>query len=201
MPTKRCSKCGTTKEHDCFYKRSDKPHLIQSHCIACLLIKRKEFDNTHSDKRKARDRKYRLANLEKRKQYLKTYHQENKEKTRLFFNTKYHSDLNFKLSQNIRNRIRMAIKRGSKASTTEILLGASIKDVSRYIESKFVNGMSWDLFMKGAIHIDHKKPCALFDLSDPEQQKECFHYTNLQPLFAIDNLLKGAKYEKEVPHR
>ena len=43
-----------------------------------------------------------------------------------------------------------------------------------------------------------KRPCASFDLTDPAQQKACFHYTNLQPLWAKDNLSKGAKYEHDV---
>lgn len=43
-------------------------------------------------------------------------------------------------------------------------------------------------------HLDHKRPCSSFELSNLEQQKQCFHYTNLQPLFVLDNLKKGAKY-------
>lgn len=54
--------------------------------------------------------------------------------------------------------------------------------------------MSWENY--GEWHIDHIKPCSSFDLSDPKQQKECFNYTNLQPLWAIDNLKKSYKYEK-----
>lgn len=52
--------------------------------------------------------------------------------------------------------------------------------------------MSWDNF--GEWYIDHIKPCCSFDLTDIEQQKKCFHYTNLQPLWAIDNLKKSGKY-------
>lgn len=51
--------------------------------------------------------------------------------------------------------------------------------------------------MSGKIHIDHIKPCTSFDLADPEQQKACFHYTNLQPLWAVDNLKKGEKWEEK----
>ena len=51
--------------------------------------------------------------------------------------------------------------------------------------------MTWD--NHGEWHIDHIKPCASFDLTDADQQRECFNYTNLQPLWAKDNLSKGAK--------
>jgi hypothetical protein len=47
----------------------------------------------------------------------------------------------------------------------------------------------------GLWHVDHIRPCASFDLTDPEQQAICFHYTNLQPLWAIDNIKKGARYD------
>jgi hypothetical protein len=57
--------------------------------------------------------------------------------------------------------------------------------------------MSWDNYGFRGWHIDHKKPCALFDLSLPEQQRECFHFSNLQPLWAADNLAKGVKSEKK----
>ena len=57
--------------------------------------------------------------------------------------------------------------------------------------------MTWELFMLGKIHVDHKKPCASFDLSQEKAQRECFHYTNLQPLWAKDNLKKGAKILNE----
>jgi len=55
----------------------------------------------------------------------------------------------------------------------------------------FIAGMSWANY--GEWHIDHKKPCALFDLRDTDQQRACFHYSNLQPLWAFDNRSKGAK--------
>ena len=51
---------------------------------------------------------------------------------------------------------------------------------------------SWDNY--GAWHIDHRRPCASFDLSDLNEQRKCFHFSNLQPLWAIDNIHKGNKY-------
>jgi hypothetical protein len=55
--------------------------------------------------------------------------------------------------------------------------------------------MNWNKFNKGEIHIDHIIPCSSFDLTKSEEQRKCFHYTNTQPLWAKENLSKGAKLE------
>lgn len=59
------------------------------------------------------------------------------------------------------------------------------------LEQQFTEGMTWENY--GEWHVDHIRPCVSFDLSIPEQQQECFHYTNLQPLWAKDNLQKSDK--------
>lgn len=62
------------------------------------------------------------------------------------------------------------------------------------MQLQFKDGMNWGNYNYNGWHIDHIKPCALFDLSKEEEQKKCFHYTNLQPLWGIDNLKKGDRY-------
>ena len=54
----------------------------------------------------------------------------------------------------------------------------------------FHPGMSWDNY-GSAWHIDHIRPCSSFDFSDPEQQKKCFHFSNLQPLWDEINTVKS----------
>ena len=71
------------------------------------------------------------------------------------------------------------------------LLGCSAEQLRTHLEEKFTDGMSWDNYGYRGWHIDHIRPCASFDLTDPQQQLECFHYTNLQPLWAEDNFKKG----------
>jgi hypothetical protein len=61
-----------------------------------------------------------------------------------------------------------------------------------YLAGKFKDGMTWE--NHGEWHIDHIKPCASFNLLDEGEQKKCFHYTNLQPLWASENLSKGCKF-------
>lgn len=85
-------------------------------------------------------------------------------------------------------------KRNPKFDTTIRLTGCSIQDLKHYLELQFQPGMTWDNYGLHGWHIDHIKPCASFDLTDPEQQKECFYFTNLQPLWAKENRMKSAQY-------
>jgi len=95
-------------------------------------------------------------------------------------------------------RIYHALKGTTKKSArTEALLGCSFFDFRRHMQAKFTDGMTWENYGQGW-HADHIIPCAAFDLSKPEDQRKCFHYTNLQPLWGPDNLAKGAKFVKGV---
>lgn len=71
--------------------------------------------------------------------------------------------------------------------------------LKKHLEKQFQNGMTWKNHTKDGWHIDHIIPCSFFDLSDPEQQKECFNYKNLQPLWAEDNLSKGNNIYESNP--
>lgn len=95
------------------------------------------------------------------------------------------------IAHNLRIRIRHALKSNSKCASTTKLLGITIAEFVKYFESKFTNGMSWN--NHGEWHIDHIVPCASFNLTKTSEQKKCFHYTNLQPLWAHDNCSKGSK--------
>jgi hypothetical protein len=106
------------------------------------------------------------------------------------------SDPEFKIMKTLRSRLNNALKRqdSSKCKSTIELTGCSITFLKSYLEERFTCGMSWS--NHGEWHIDHIKPCCKFNLLDVNQQVECFHYTNLQPLWAIDNLKKGDKYDE-----
>lgn len=90
---------------------------------------------------------------------------------------------------NLRTRLHNALRGNEKSGNTISLLGCSIIALKEYLTNRFKNGMNWDNY--GEWHIDHIVPCAKFDLRHPEEQKKCFHYTNLQPLWALDNILKS----------
>jgi hypothetical protein len=99
------------------------------------------------------------------------------------------------LADILRGRIRAALKGESKSARTIELLGCSIDQFRRYLESQFRDGMTWG--NSGWYwHIDHKRPCASFDLRRAEDQRACFHFTNLQPLTALENMRKGARFKE-----
>jgi hypothetical protein len=106
------------------------------------------------------------------------------------------TDLGYYLKHRLSNRIRIAIKKGKgfKDNSTTDLLGCSVDDVRLHLESHFTDGMTWENHGVHGWHIDHIKPCASFDLTLDSEQKKCFHYSNLQPLWAEDNLRKSDKY-------
>jgi hypothetical protein len=104
-----------------------------------------------------------------------------------------------KLAHNLRSRTRHAFHGKLKATTTQALLGCTWEQARAHIEAQFKPGMSWDNYTHRGWHIDHIRPLASFDLADPEQQRQAFHYTNLQPLWAHENLSKGAKLPEALP--
>jgi hypothetical protein len=138
-------------------------------------------------------------NIEKKKSIWRIYYYKNSKKLNQK-KIKYRNEVDakdpyFRLYTCIRTRINKVIKNNIKCKKTLDLLGIpNLKFLKNYLESKFKPGMSWE--KRGLIHIDHIIPCASFDLTDKKQQVKCFHYSNLQPLWAKENLIKGAKLLK-----
>lgn len=135
-----------------------------------IKIKRKEYREKNKEIISIKDKAYRNTNKleikEKRKNRTRSNHE--------------------KISNRIRSRIRMGLKSVNlnKCISSSKLLGCSVDFFREYIESKFTKGMTWENWGLYGWHIDHIVPCASFDLSDLEQQKMCFNYSNLQPLWA-----------------
>ncbi len=100
-------------------------------------------------------------------------------------------DPQYGLLCSLRSRVYNVMKGNTKSFAILELLGCSLKELKKHIENQFQKGMSWENYGFYGWHIDHIIPCSKFNLIDPEQQKTCFNYSNLQPLWAIDNLRKS----------
>lgn len=159
------------------WRKDNKEHLN-----AYSRVKIKEWRIKNPEKDKLARQKYKKDNKERIKKYLNVY-----------IKRRMKIDESFKLSYNIRTRIRRALKKDFKKSKTIDLLGCSIEFLKVYLENKFKEGMSWENYGRYGWHIDHIKPCSKFDLTQESEQKKCFNYTNLQPLWAVDNLKKYNK--------
>ena len=134
-----------------------------------------------------------LTNYNKAETHWDKLRNDCKECLRKYVNNKKKIDPAFKLVYTLRSRLYSALKsKNAKKSTRTLdLIGCSTTFLMGYLEAKFTEGMTWQ--NHGEWHIDHITPCAKFNLLDEEEQKKCFHYTNLQPLWAKDNLIKGSK--------
>lgn len=103
------------------------------------------------------------------------------------------ADINYRITINLRSRLRNALLNGVKAGRTLELIGCTIEQLRHHLESKFQTGMSWTNYGVRGWHIDHQRPLASFNISNPDEQKVAFHYTNLQPLWAVENIRKNSR--------
>lgn len=101
------------------------------------------------------------------------------------------TDVLFRLRGLLRTRLRTALSGNYKSGSAIRNLGCSLEEFKKHMESQFKPGMNWDNHGQYGWHIDHIKPLASFNLSDVNQLNEACHFTNLQPLWAKDNLVKG----------
>ena len=101
-----------------------------------------------------------------------------------------------RIGNNLRSKLHSSLKEASskKNKRTFEYLGCSFQELQAYLESKFTEGMTWENWSYHGWHIDHIRPISSFDLMNEEEKHLCFHYTNLQPLWAKDNLKKSSKY-------
>lgn len=121
------------------------------------------------------------------------YHQKYKVRSNRRYSERYQTDPQFRIRRTLTGRLRSAVKmHGAKKSSSVVaLIGCSIQELVTILENKFKPGMTWGNY--GSWHIDHIFPCSRFDLTQIEEQKKCFHHSNLQPLWAVENIVKSNK--------
>jgi len=198
---KKCPRCNTIKNVAEFNKKGK---FFVSHCKVCkrnyydnhkeeLKQKAKIYREKNSDKYKKYDKAYNLAHPEERKLLNKIYRNkpENKKRRAEQKRERTKIDINFKLSGNLRSRVNQALNGNTKSKQTLELLGCSVEFLKNHLEAQFKEGMNWNNYTYYGWHVDHIIPCVKFDLSNPEEQKKCFHYSNLQPLWREENQIKN----------
>lgn len=215
MKRKVCKKCNKELPNDNFHKCKGGKLGTRSVCKSCCnklnKARNKEYYQKNKKEILEKKREYYQDNKEDIKKKNKSYYYENQEKcqkeareryekscpdkrrkTKLKY---YHEKLKHcpenKIRTNLSRRIRDFIHKDNE--TTEELLGCTFEEFKTYLESMFLDGMTWENYGVHGWHIDHIIPCSSFDLSKSEEIEICFHYSNLQPLWAKDNIRKGNK--------
>lgn len=202
---KICTTCGIKFKKDIsnFRYKSVKRNILtfRSTCRKCEKATVKEYRSfgIGQERKNLSDKKWRDDNLDRKKTNDKKWYNDNKDYV-LKRSVQWRAEQRkinpqIAIRDTISSRIRSALKQQkvSKRNSTIELLGCSIPELKRHLEKQFQPGMNWKNNTVRGWHIDHIVPCAKFDLTKVEQQKKCFNYTNLQPLWAIDNLLKKDK--------
>lgn len=142
-------------------------------------------------------KEWRLKNKLTVSAYNKEYAKENRleisQRNNRYRQEKKKVDKQFLLRTILRGRLNAALKGRSKCGSAVKDLGCSVQELKFYLEGKFTDGMSWENYGLRGWHIDHVIPLSFFDLSNREQFLKACHYTNLQPMWAVENIKKGNK--------
>lgn len=174
---KRCSTCNEWHVLGNYTRKATRADGLCDKCKTCWSEYRRE--------RADMDREYRANNRDKVNLWKQN------ERRRALDN---HSEsvIRRRVKENISRRLRLFLG-GQKSRSTMDLVGCTVEDLKAHLESTWTDGMSWKNYGVHGWHIDHKLPCASFDHEDEEQVARCWNWTNLQALWAEDNLKKGAR--------
>ena len=173
---KICSKCKQQKNVNEFYKKSSTKSGITSQCKVCINLYNKEYADKNREFVLQAKRNWKTKNRRYCNQYCKNRKQ---------------SDIQYRLSCNLRTRLCQAIANDQKCGSAVRDLGCTVKELKLHLEQRFKPEMTWSNY--GTMwHIDHTKPLCSFNLSDRKQLLEACHYSNLQPLWAEENYAKIA---------
>jgi hypothetical protein len=201
---KKCAKCGEIKPCSEFYKRGNR-NLYRSHCKKCMKISsgdrslyNKEYYEQHKKELQITSRNYYAKNKQKCASINKIWRDKNPDKIKALqkkMNAKRRGTITGKLHSNISKLIWETLKGVKNNKTWVSLVGYNTEELKTHLEKQFKDGMTWENY--GKWHIDHKRPIHSFNFinQDDDDFKQCWSLSNLQPLWAKDNIRKGAKWE------
>ena len=191
---KECKKCNLSKPLTEFCNRKGEKDGKHRYCKNCLNGDFKKYYHESGRKNSDYYKTYREENKEYFNKYSQNHYHTNKELYREWNREKYSTDPHFRTKHITSSRIHEALKTYQilKKDRTIEYLGCSIGEYCEYLESKFDDKMNWN--NQGTYwHIDHIKPIASFNLNNEDELYSCFHYTNTQPMEALENRLKSDK--------
>ena len=198
--TQVCSCCGIEKSIQRFHRNGTKQGRLRK-CIDCRKEQRDQKDikyaMLHPDRIKAKASRQYQKNKDYYKNYNLQWKKDNPERMRELWARKYKNPTN-RLSSNVSRRIRLCLNGNKNGKSWETLVGFTLSQLKLHLESKFVDGMTWENY--GKWHIDHIIPVSFFkyDSFDDVEFKICWRLKNLQPLWASDNIRKGNKIARKV---
>jgi hypothetical protein len=191
MKRKKCNNCTKSLPENKKYFHKSK-NGFRAICIECHKQKCKKYYKKNKNKFIEYREKNKDKILKRKKEYRKTHKKEIAKYKYWYHKKRYHNDIQYRLLHNCGVRIRKHLKENKDKIRSVELIGCTISELKEHLEKQFDHKMSWENY--GLYwHIDHIIPCASFDFTNLEQQKQCFHYTNLQPLEAKENIRKGNK--------
>lgn len=213
---KKCSKCNKIFYANLYNFFAEKRGLygLRSKCKICFQAEIKAIKAIPKNRKKAkiagkkyyaenkkqcaeRWQKYYKANTEQLKKKATDWSKNNLDKRRSI-DRKRRKDIGFRLGSNISRSIRQSLFRhnGKNGAPWESLVGFTIEQLKKHIEKRFTGEMTWNNY--GLWHIDHKIPQSVFNFTKPEHEdfKRCWALSNLQPMWALDNISKGARLKK-----
>ena len=169
-----CKKCNEEKDISSFWPHKRTKNRLHPYCKLCSKTINKEYLENNKDKRQA---------------YLERSKEHRKEWNRLYKAKRRQVNIQYKLTDNLRRRMRKALTHNYKKSSAVKDLGCTIQELKQYLENQFQEGMTWENY--GNWHIDHIRPISSFEKKAPVS--DVWALSNLQPLWAIDNLRKNNK--------
>jgi hypothetical protein len=182
---KYCYGCKLVLDLTEFNKLSSTKDGLNTKCNKCSKKLSLKYYNNNSEKMNLYKQKFNENNRELVREWQRNYNKKRRD-----------SDPLFKLTSNIRSRLRDYLKnkgiRKNKNSSMFDIVGCSPQELRNHLESLWVEGMSWDNYGFSGWHVDHKTPLSSA-LDDIDEILKLNHYTNLQPLWGVDNLKKGKK--------
>jgi hypothetical protein len=153
-----------------------------------IVAERRKRNNKDREKDKLTQARYREKNRTKIRARARQYYRDNKDKVMAYQREYLKNNIHARIAARLRQRVNKAIRNNKRPGSAVKDLGCTLCGLKIHLESKFSDGMSWENY--GEWHVDHIIALAHFDLTDRNQFLEACHYTNLQPLWAKDNIRK-----------